>query len=171
MPQTVLGFLGLLLVSFLTLTQLRSDRDTDWRLNEADIHALASEVAMGYFEQFDAVAYDEAVAAAYVTAPEELSLFSNDQFFAPGGSDPSGNDLDDFHNTSSSSSHVVREGKAALAIQTQFKVAYVEEADGVTPSAVRTRFKRVTATVQPTDGSAKPVRISQLYSCGSYCSW
>ena len=170
MPQTLLGLLGILLASFLSLHQLRSSMDADVKTREAEVQALLADVALSRLGELEALPFDEAVKEAYAASVVELTPVVGAGFFRIGG-DAANDDLDDAHGTSTTTTHTLRDGQASFRAVAAVTVGYVSEADGTTPSAVPTRFKRATVTVTSPDVGAPSVSLSQLYSCGSYCTW
>jgi len=170
MPQTILGFLGILLASFLSLSQMRSGMGTERQLEAADIQAVAAEVAMGQLEALERLPYDQGVVSEYADAISDLTPYAANKYVRIGQDDPN-DDLDDVHGSVTTTSHVIRAGEDPLVFKTTTSVRYVSEADATTISTVPTRFKRATVTVRSTSGTASPVVLSQLYSCGSYCTW
>ena len=170
MPQTLLGLLGIVLASVLSLQQVRAGMDTKEKLRDSEVQALATSVAMGVLNGLESRPFDEGVKDAFASSPAELTPMVGAGFFRPGG-DTADDDLDDIHGASETTVHVLRDGRTGLRLRTDAEVGYVSEADGVTVAATPTRFKRVTVTVRSLDVSAPTVSISQVYSCGSYCAW
>ena len=175
MPQTVLALLGIVLASVLMLNQSRSGIWTERQTESAEIQALASEIAMARLAVLETMPYDQAVVGGTASAPNDLTLLVGTTF-TPSGADAPGDDLDDANGESAETTHQVRQGDSGgtpggVRMRTSVGVIYVEESDGVTPSGDRTRFKRATVTVEPVDGAAEPVVLTQLFSCGSFCTW
>ena len=178
MPQTMLALFGIVLASVLMLHQSRSGILTDRRTEAAEVQALAAEVAVERMARLEALAFDQAVVDDYADAPAELTPFAGGSF-VPLGPDAPGDDLDDANNESIEAPYALREGAAGGAVggielRTTVTVRYVDEGDGETVTSVPTRFKRATVTVAPVatgDAVAKPVVLTQMFSCGSYCTW
>ena len=177
MPQTSLALLGIVLASVLALHQSRSGVRTERQTEAAEVQALAAEVAMERMARLEAVPFDQAVVGAYVSAPSELTAMVGGTF-VPTGPDPAGDDLDDANGESVEAPYDLREsegvGVGGVRLRTTVVVRYVSEADGETVAPTPTRFKRATVTVAPAaagPGVAKPVVLTQLFSCGSYCTW
>lgn len=170
MPQTLLALLAIVLASFLALSQARSGQNTARRLEAADVQMLAADAALEHLAVLEQRPFDEGVKSAYISSIAGLTPVVNGAFVRIGG-DPPGDDLDDAHNTSVTTARVVRSGQAGVQIRTDVTVAYVSEADGTTASLVPTRFKRVTITARALDASADPVVLTQLFACGSFCTW
>lgn len=170
MPQTLLGLLGIVLASVLSLQQVRAGMDTKEKLRDSEVQTLATSVAMGVLNELESRPFDEGVKDAFASSPAELTPMLGGGFFHPGG-DAADDDLDDVHGSSETTVHVLRDGRTGIRLQTDAEVGYVSEADGETVAVTPTRFKRVTVTVRSLDVSAPTVSISQVYSCGSYCAW
>ena len=173
MPQTILALFGIVLASILALHQSRTSIQTERQTEAAEVQALAAEVAMTRMAELEALPFDQAVAdGIYMESPTELTPIVGGGFTPP-GLDPPGDDLDDANGTVVEAVYALRDGASGgIRLRTAVVVRYVQESDGETVTSTRTRLKRATVTVQPaTATTVRPVRLTQLFSCGSYCTW
>lgn len=171
MPQSLLLLAGIVLVSLVAVSQTRSGHRTEGNLGRLAIQSIAAEAASEQLTFLGSLPFDEAVVAARSTAKAvtDLTPVVNGRFVRTIGLDPAGNDLDDFNATQTIVTPVLRQGSPGLPLTVAVTVQYVSEVDGTTPSLVSTRFKR--ATVVVTAPGTDPVRLSQLFSCGGFCTW
>ena len=169
-PQTLLTLLGLLLASLLSVQQLRAGMDSDRQTRAAEAQAAFADIALERLAALEALPFDNATVSGSAESPADLTPVVGGGFYRPGGDAP-GDDLDDDDGSTTTEVRPLREGHVGVRAAVAVRVGYVSEADGLTPSATPTRYKRATVTVSSPDVDAPPVSLTQLYSCGSPCTW
>lgn len=168
MPQTLLALLALSIVSLLVFQQSEQSARTGRVTDAHEMSAAAVDAALTRLAFYETLAFDEATVVR--PARSVLQLAPRIVPYVAGGTDLPGNDLDDFHATVLSTTGAV--GGTTLPLVIRTTVEYVSEADGDTPSAGPTRLKRATVVVTPPPGSgAAPVELSELFLCGSRCTF
>ena len=171
MPQTLLVLAGIVLASLVSISQTRSGHRTEGNLGRLAIQSAAADAASERLTFLGTLPFDEAVVTvrARIRALTDLTPVVNGVFVRTTGTDPAGNDLDDFNGVQTTVTPILREGGASHPLTVSVTVQYVSEADGTASSGIPTRFKR--ATVRVTAPGSDPVQLTQLFSCGGYCTW
>ena len=166
MPQAMLATLALLLGALYSMQRQRAIFDGQMRMVENEMEMLATSVAKDRLELIGTMSFDHATRDALrLSAPSQLTAVANFR-----NENAEVDDLDDFHRSADTLLRVV--GGQTFKFRATARVAYVSEANGVTPSITQTRTKQVTVwvrglTIAPDDS----VRLQQTFTCGSACNW
>ena len=165
----------MVLTTMFAVNQHRSVINTQLGIVRQDISLRSTGVGQDLLDEIGSMAFDEATKDDAATDPNQLtSLPMSDQgelgdelgmFQETGGAD----DLDDFSGLSLERTRT--HGETTLGFMARPKVNYVL-ADGTTMVDYVTKFKKVTLDIVSTDYAfGDTVRVSQVFACGSRCSW
>lgn len=197
MPQTFLALFGIMIASTLSLSEQRHHALTVSTVVGIESDVTSAGIGEDYLDGIGTLAYDEGTTAGSVlltsdlTSLEPLPSSMAARFPNSGGSeesgDPDDNDdsdddsdnnmglsdadsIDDLHGNSVEVTRQSDQADRSFRIETV--VGYVSEADGMTPSAIPTKVKLVSARITPLDvPGAEGIVLSRLYSCGGSCDW
>ncbi len=171
MPQSLLAILSMILTSMYAYTQHQNVIATRLNIVENELSLQSTSVAVDLMEEIGSMAFDEATLSEEIFSPGDLTPIggyyqgSDSTGVEAGGTD----DIDDFNGINVSRTRD-RSGHT-LSFTAAPVVAYVES-DGVTPSTIPTKYKKVTVAVANTDFvMADTVYLSQVFSCGKKCNW
>lgn len=180
MPQTLLALLALALAGLLTFNQQRLTvrSQTNMVTNEIELAAagLASE-AMEFIgaRSFDERSTPERIADADGNVPDSPSAFTNSSSFGTTGdcdylqpSDtPACDDIDDLANRDWTPTEVTLAHGRTLEFDIKTDVYYVDSPSSMTPSATKTRHKRVDMNLRSpyaTRGDEGVLRVTRVFS-------
>lgn len=187
MPQTLLALCGIVVATFLTLQSQRHRALSSEDVVQVEVTQMGAQVAMDVLNGFRALPFDEAAIDEPVDKPASLhnhlplSEESSERFktmharreVAKVGLSASATiaTLDHADGRTFMVERSTVDGTVRFRVEAV--VGYVES-DGETISANPTKLKVATIRVTPIlQGglSAPPLLLSQLYACGSGCSW
>jgi hypothetical protein len=166
MAQTLLTLLALALVILFSYNQYRGVISTREYHLRHEIASQAVGVAVDQLEAYEAFAFDETILTDTLLQATDLTAMDENGFQA----DTPNNDLDDFDRTTTTTSRLTKLDTLWFSAETQ--VTYLEEADPGVETTTPSKFKKATVTVYPLDVDLPDtIRLSQVYNCGSRCTW
>ena len=177
MPQTLLGLLGLMTITLISVNQQRvTSRGYEARLHE-EYDLAASGVMMHVVELIASRSFDEETTPDKIhqarRVPQEADEFSMPETFGYDGPcdlerpalTPDCDDVDDLAGTRQQLVHAQLRGDKTLPFYVDIDVYYVDDADLETPVTWRTKNKRVVLTAStPLAPGVELVRLERVVS-------
>ncbi len=166
MVQSLMALLALLATLFFVYNQQQNLIQVERALIRSELAAQATSVAVDRLEEIGAMPFDRfTIGETRVAGRTGLTAASDFEYAVPPA------DVDDFHGA-----RVVQERVLwgdTMRFQVNTRVAYASEGDpGLEVTGLRTKFKKVTATVYSLNQHpADTIRIAQTFACGSLCEW
>ena len=173
MPQTMLAVLSMVVTTIFAFNQHRNVLSTRLNMVREDMAIRSTGVAVDILEEIGSMSFDEATRDKIVASSSELTtLYSPGDLGQDQTSVESGgtNDIDDFNGAILDR---YRELKGQnIGFRAESVVSYVDPSDNTTEVTYPTKLKKVMIKVYSTT-IARPdtIYLSQLYACGSRCSW
>ena len=171
----MLAVLSMVVTTLFAFNQHRNVLSTRLNMVREDMAIRSTGVAVDILEEIGSMAFDEATRDKVVASASELtSLYGTIEGDMQGGvsSLESGgtNDIDDFNGAILDR---YRELKGTnVGFRAESSVSYVDPSDNTTQVTYPTKLKKVTIKVYSTSiAHPDTIYLSQLYACGSRCSW
>ncbi len=179
MPQTMLAVLSMVVTTLFAFNQHRNVLNTRLNMVKEDMAIRSTGVAVDVLEEIGSMSFDEAtrdgavtssggLTSVYQTTFEHMSQYeeSTQENMESGGA----NDIDDFNGAIMERTRTLNE--KTLGFRAEAIVSYVDPIDSSTEVNYPTKLKKVTIKVF-SKNIARPdtIYLSQIFSCGSRCSW
>jgi hypothetical protein len=172
----MLAVLSMVVTTLFAFNQHRNVLSTRLNMVREDMAIRSTGVAVDVLEEIGSMAFDEATRDNVVASSSELTSlhlageFGDTQTVNPSLESGGINDIDDF-NGSSLDRYRELNGQN-LGFRAQAAVSYVDPSDNTTEVSYPTKLKKVTIKVYSTTiAHPDTIYLSQLYACGSRCSW
>jgi len=170
----MLAVLSMVVTTLFAFNQHRNVLSTRLNMVREDMAIRSTGVAVDLLEEIGSMAFDEATRDDIVASSSELTSLEpigdlqnvTNPSLEAGGT----NDIDDFNGAVLTRYRELK-GKD-IGFQAESVVTYVDPLDNTTEVTYPTKLKKVTIKVYSTS-IARPdtIYLSQLYACGSRCSW
>lgn len=174
MPQTLLAFLAMMIVTLLSINQQQRILRTYEAMLDDEMEVMAAGVALQALEVIEATAFDSAtLGGATVATPAELTAlpFPTGNGCSLRGLNALCDDVDDFHQMTPDTLQFTMRDGTTYAFLVTAEVNYVTTTGaGIAPAVSQTYDKQVTVILQdvPLPGGRRllfnPVRLSRLKS-------
>ncbi len=177
MPQTMLAVLSMVVTTLFAFNQHRSVLSTRLNMVREDMAIRSTGVAVDILEEIGSMSFDEATrdkivaSSSELTSVQRLSIHEVTEQTEQTSVESGGtNDIDDF-NGALMDRYRELNGKD-IGFRAESVVSYIDPMDNITEVSYPTKLKKVTIKVYATN-IARPdtIYLSQLYACGSRCSW
>lgn len=165
MIQTLTALMALMLTLLFVFNQQQGMIRAERTLIRNEISAQATSVAVDRLEEMGAMPFDRSTVGERTIT--DTTALTREVLFGS----PSPQDLDDFHGIDAVQYRVL--WADTLTFRVVSSVAYARESDpNLSSGGRRTKFKKATVVVYSLD-DVRPdtVRLSQSFSCGSFCNW
>ncbi|NND71606.1 MAG: hypothetical protein HKN43_08505 [Rhodothermales bacterium] len=163
----MIAILSMMIASLFAFNQHRSALSTRLGMISQDLEMRATSVAVEHLEHIGSLAYDSGTLLGAATDPSELTRL--DSSYRSSGDLPGALSISDFHNSAVEVTRL-KNGKAII-FDVATSITYI---DGSTfeDTSTPTKIKKVTVTVGGINTDlVKPVRVSEVFACGSECNW
>ncbi len=167
----MLAVLSMVVTTLFAFNQHRNVLSTRLNMVREDMAIRSTGVAVDILEEIGSMPFDEATRDKIVSSSTELTSIEGTIGETPTNVESGGtNDIDDFNGAILER---YRELKGAdVGFRAESNVSYVDPIDNTTEVTYPTKLKKVTIKVYSTS-IARPdtIYLSQLYACGTRCSW
>jgi hypothetical protein len=167
----MLAVLSMVVTTLFAFNQHRNVLSTRLNMVREDMAIRSTGVAVDVLEEIGSMSFDEATRDKIVSSSSELtSLYGTIEGETNSIESGGTNDIDDFNGATLDR---YRELKGQnIGFRAEASVSYVDPSDNSTAVTYPTKLKKVTIKVYSTN-IARPdtIYLSQLYACGSRCSW
>ncbi len=174
MPQTLLAFLAMMIVTLLSMNQQQSLLRAYEAMLDDEMEVMAGSIALQAMEVIQARAFDSATIAGPVTDPSALTAppFATDNGCSLRGLNTLCDDVDDFHMMTPDTLSFSLRGGLTYRFSVTAEVRYIDTTGSLdTPSLTPTYDKEVVVVVRdvPLPNGRhvlrNPVRLPRLKSC------